>query len=829
MDTEWINARAQTGAGAALNAGKGATKKLIARTQLTAPSAKWRATVTTATDAVHQAPPSTRRKLMVTMSNIHISFHKWMEVPTNDPQSRTYRWTNDQTEKTKEAITTFILANPPKSEEELTRALQEVCEESLKKRYPRTRRTGKRWWSSEIETLRRGVIKARRNLTRSNQKTQGHPNPEHVLEYKAAYERFKEGKDAAKASLHHQLCEELNQNPWGDAYRTAIKRLTPKSRAVIPLQPEKILSSLFPSHPPVIFQATSSEGHTDISPQEVIAAAKKLKTGKSPGLDGTPAEVVKLAALLAPAIFADIFTDLMHKGSFPEKWKTAALKLIPKEGHTDLTPKLRPICLINSVAKLFEHIVNERLLGEITRTSGISKNQHAFTRKRSCASALDAVLKFMERTHRRGQGWVPAVILLDIQNAFNSARWQTILEKLRNLGVKEYLVKMLHSYLSNRTLNLGGKSYVLTSGVPQGSVLGPTLWNILIDPVACIKCPDFCEVVLYADDVAVLVGARDRATMVLRGNLALRRVQEAIDGLGLQLCPQKSTAMIVSQQRTSIPGDTVFKLNDLTIAPVTQVKYLGVTIDNNLNFNAHAKRVCAAATCALNALGAILSAENVRMARRRVIATVIESKLLYGSEIWLHRISKSGLEQMEAVQKRAAVRVTRGLPRMSGDAALVLAGMTPLAIQARARQDRFLNGRRTPLAEMQLHWQRAWKETGPNWTKSLVPDIRDWVNRKHGELGSGLTEVLSGHGHFGTYLKMTKKRKDSMCPYCNTPETLRHLIMNCPRFDRERTSAGLQMEVNPRKIVQRLLGSREEWRRVEILANRIREEGMKSP
>ena len=248
------------------------------------------------------------------------------------------------------------------------------------------------------------------------------------------------------------------------------------------------------------------------------------------------------------------------------------------------------------------------------------------------------------------------------------------------------------------------------------------------------------------------------------------------------------------------------------------MKYLGLVLDADLNFKAHAEKTCMRATKTLHALSAILGAKSAKTARRRIIARVVEGQLLYGCEIWLGKMTITALHELQAVQRRAAVKIVRGFTSTSGEGALVLAGMLPLETQAEARKANFEGERRKTKDELLKRWQERWDKTNPTWTRSLIPRIDIWINRKHGELTSHMTQVLSGHGNFGSFLKMTNRKDNGQCPNCTTQETVRHQMLYCPRFDKERHAAGLQAECDPRKIVKTMLKSQEDWTHTDALA-----------
>lgn len=154
--------------------------------------------------------------------------------------------------------------------------------------------------------------------------------------------------------------------------------------------------------------------------------------------------------------------------------------LIPKEGRPqDFPSAYRPICLIDEAGKLFERIIVNRLVGHLSRGKlDFHKNQYGFREKRSTADAILRVRSLAEPI--LVEGGVALAVSLDIRNAFNTLPWDQVGGAMNTFGLPPYLVKIQRSHFRDRKLeyrdNVGfqrGKG--MHRGVPQGSVLGPTL------------------------------------------------------------------------------------------------------------------------------------------------------------------------------------------------------------------------------------------------------------------------------------------------------------------------------------------------------------------
>lgn len=735
-------------------------------------------------------------------------------MPENTPSSK------DNTprlrfSKSKRALVTSVLRarvdnSRPKSPEELAHVLGRVCEQTLQ--VPQsTRRKPNPWWTRTLTELRADLIKTRRRLMRTNKATNGCAPTWAIEEYRSAYQKLRFEIQASKGRLYGRLCDALDTNPWGKAYRMAMTGLKPRKPTVIPDNIDDVVAELFPKHDPIRFLKKANPDETKpFSEEELFWGASRLRRGKCSGPDGIPAEVIQILVEERPQVVLDILNDLLRHGVFPSTWKTAELRLIPKEGSTTRLPKYRPICLLNTLGKLFEALIANRLTLEMSRKRGALQNQHAYQRQKSTMTAVDAVLNFCDKTVKRGQGWTPAIILLDVANAFNSASWKHIIDKMEHLELPDQLTDIIKSYLTDRTITSGPKTYNMTSGVPQGSVLGPILWNILFDGVLNLELPLACQIVGYADDIALLIGADKDSEMKSRTMRAMTKVNNWMKDNDLEIATAKTKALIARGRRSAISRNITLTIGDTVVAPTDAIKYLGVWLDQNLNFQTHAQKTRDATQKAINCLGAILSRPSIRMAKRRIIATVAESKLLYGAEVWFDRMPGMGKRILESAQREAALRIIGGYHSVSTEAALILSGMVPIEIAARSRRMKFKTGIELSKTERVQEWARRWQQyPEAKWTKRLIPDIRPWIQRTHGEVTHEMTQFLTGHGQFGDYLKRMNKQPHDRCTSCTERSSARHVLFNCEKWSNLRQGNWTEAD-----LIHHMIKDAATWNRV---------------
>lgn len=716
--------------------------------------------------------------------------------------------------------------------------LQKVTEKACNKCFKRksNRHNSKQpiyWWNEEIAGQRRICIGKRRALTRDRrrqnirqeEKEQSHEN------YKKEKEILKLMIIKAKERCWRSLVENLNTNIWGDAYRIACGKI--RALPGPNLTDDKIMEEakkLFPQRPVTTWEQTIVDETPLLKAEELRTAGKKIKTGKAPGPDGIAPEVVKAVIEAEEEVCLKILNEMLLAGSFPMIWKTARLVLIEKaRKNVNAEITYRPICLINCFGKLYEQLINKRLIEELESKQCLSDLQFGFRPGRSTVDALTRVQELADHVNRGAYGRREYCVLvtLDVRNAFNTVSWRAIVKSLKSRKISPYIIRVVKSYLQNRYLQMSdSKKLQITCGVPQGSVLGPTLWNVSYDSVLKLKVSRQVMLVAYADDLAILASGKTAEDIGRITGQAIEKIKDWMGIRGLELATEKSEAVVlVGRYRLK---EITIKTENEEIRTTENIKYLGVVLDRNMNMTAHVAYLRAKTANIAKALNGIMpKIGGPSSGKRRMLAAVVSSVVLYGAPIWRRSLKhKKYLESILQIQRRTLLAVCRAYRTTSAEALQVIAGEAPMDLQVEKRTMIYEGQNRKDAENITIQrWQLRWEQNQQKglWTKKLIPDLRAWVERKHGELTYQLTQILTGHGCFRAYLHRSKRADNDNCPYCGEEDTARHTMFECPRWAEERShiASAIKQNVHENNLVNKMIQSEDLWNVIVKNINKI--------
>lgn len=306
---------------------------------------------------------------------------------------------------------------------------------------------------------------------------------------------------------------------------------------------------------------------------------------KAPGSDGLTAEMLKHL----PRSYLERYLSILKRcdeiGYFPIAWKEAVSILIPKPSGKGLKA-FRPIGLLSLAGKVFEKMIMEEIRSYLMEKRLLSERQYGFMPDKSCEQALLELKSVIQRI--RNMGHIPIVFSFDIVGAFDNVDWEIIMQKLEKYGVPKNLRYLLRSYLNERKVKVcwkdGEHTGDLTRGCIQGSCLGPFLWNLLLNEILESFGDESQGIYIqaYADDVVIIFDYT-----VCGGVIIKKRVNDFNSWClknHLKISPEKSVMMKFFKRKWN--GLEV-KLNGTTIKEVTQMKLLGIIIDNKLLWNSH--------------------------------------------------------------------------------------------------------------------------------------------------------------------------------------------------------------------------------------------------
>ena len=395
---------------------------------------------------------------------------------------------------------------------------------------------------------------------------------------------------------------------------------------------------------PILYPTNICINVGNLTENNIKDAIKKLPNKMTSGHDLIPSFVVKDCAVAFIPPLLILFNHILKESTFPKTWKLARVCPVLKSGSPNNLENYRSISILCNFAKVLEIALYSQIYSQIKPF--ISPHQYGFLEKRSTTSNLAIINQFISDSMDNSEQ--VDVIYTDFSKAFDRIDHYTLLNKLDGYGFSNSLVLLFTSYLDNRlqyvTYN-GFKSnlYSSTSGVPQGSNLGPLLFIIFINDLSQIL---ECNILLFADDLKLYTTVKaldDCALLQLQIDIVERWCNVN------KLCMNISKCKVCSYTLKSVPISYDYTYNSTLLSRCTSTKDLGILFDSKLSFVGHIQQITSSA---LKMLGFIIRNcgcfTNI-VALKSLYFALVRSKLEYGSLIWYpyYDIYKNSLERVQ--------------------------------------------------------------------------------------------------------------------------------------------------------------------------------------
>ena len=450
-------------------------------------------------------------------------------------------------------------------------------------------------------------------------------------------------------------------------------------------------SSVFNSNEPadnIVEPMSVNSQMPDITVTEagVSKLLRNLKIHKATGPDGISTRILKeLYEELAP-IYTMFFQTSINEGVVPSEWKKADVVPIYKKGPKSKAENYRPVSLTSVSCKLLEHIITSSIMRYLESNNILTDLQHGFRKRRSCETQLITTINDLATTmDTKSQ---TDLILLDFSKAFDKVPHKRLIKKLQNYGIRGNINRWITDFLRDRTQQVvleGEKSDVapVMSGVPQGSVLGPTLFLIYINDLPSYLSQG-SQVRLFADD-CVLYRKVENGDDTTKLQTDLDDLQRWEDDWMMEFHPQKCQVLNITNKRHPIKKN--YTIHNQVLETVESAKYLGITIHNKLNWNTHINQVVKKA----NNSRAFLQ-RNINQCpsktKQLCYKALVRPQMEYASVVWDPHTS-ANINKLEMVQRRSARFITGDYHRTSSVTAM-MDNLKLLPLQKRRKNDKLL-------------------------------------------------------------------------------------------------------------------------------------------
>lgn len=394
---------------------------------------------------------------------------------------------------------------------------------------------------------------------------------------------------------------------------------------------------------------------------EVEQEIKYLNNKKSPGYDLITATALKNLPKKGIVAITQIFNAIIRIQYVPIQWKFSQIILILKPGKPNNDPNsYRPISLLPILSKLLEKLILKRIKPLIEDNNIIPSHQFGFRNLHSTTEQIHRIVSKIEKSFEE-QKFCSAAFL-DIKQAFDRVWYTGLLYKIKKLLPHPYYL-LIKSYLTDRYFqvsqgNTNSKYYQIEAGVPQGSVLGPTLYQIYTSDLPCEDDEDV-TIATYADDTAILASNEEPEEASRLLQKTLDKVQTWANKWRIKVNESKSVHITFTTKHKTCPEVT---FNNQIVPQKSEVKYLGMYLDKRLTWKPHLQKKRKQLDLKIKQMNWIIGRKSkLSLSNKLLLYKVIIIPIwTYGIQIW-GCAKKSNIDIIQRLQNKT-LRIIANAP-----------------------------------------------------------------------------------------------------------------------------------------------------------------------
>ena len=443
-------------------------------------------------------------------------------------------------------------------------------------------------------------------------------------------------------------------------------------------------------YPNIPMQETHNEFLNErIEKHELIEAINTSKNS-TPGPDNIRTILVQKCHQNLIDIILNFFNYVWDRGILPRSWHHAIVIPIPKPGKSkSLVNSYRPVSLTCSFCKIMERIVNNRLNWYLEKYNILCPEQSGFRPGRSTIDNAiklhDDILKALIKKK------MVCAVFMDLDGAFDATQHPHIVSSLQSVGIKGRMLRWICDFLRDRTFHVrmeGAVSEIKSTnkGIPQGSVISPTLFNIFLHTIK--DSIDYTKLSIYADDIAIWKEGSNVKHMKKQMQLDIDNILSWTKRHDINISQNKTKFMVFKNKNKKVNFQLC--LDNYNIEKVSKFKFLGIHFDSLLTWKSHIDEICKKCFIRLNILKSITGSfggancKTLLLFYRQYIRPILE----YGSELF-NTAAKTHLYKLDSIQYTALKLATGAIKTTSLQALQTLTNERPLDIIRQLKDDKY--------------------------------------------------------------------------------------------------------------------------------------------